>query len=136
MQRVILLFLLFSFVLFSNQALAHTSLQDSLPKDGEIVTESIQELRLIFGTKIEQTSKIRVTNSDGEPVELGNLVIEEDEMRTTFLQPLENGNYEVEWTIVGADGHPIEGAFSFSVDVPIDEKMVETEEKDLKKGRR
>ena len=92
---------------------AHTSLQESSPKDGEIVTEPIQELRLVFGTKVEQTSKIRVANSEGESITLGNLVVEEDEMWATFLQPLENGNYDVKWTIVGADGHPIEGAFSF-----------------------
>ena len=126
LERVTLL-LLFVFVLvFSNQALAHTSLQESSPKDSEIVTEPIQELRLVFGTKVEQISKIRVANLEGESITLGNLVVEEDEMWATFLQPLENGNYDVKWTIVGADGHPIEGAFSFSVDVPIDGKMAET----------
>lgn len=92
LQRVTLLLLFVFFLVFSNQALAHTSLQESSPEDGEIVTESIQELRLVFGTKVEQTSKIRVANLDGESITLGNLVVEEDEMWATFLQPLENGN--------------------------------------------
>jgi copper resistance protein C len=133
LKRVILLLLFIFVFVFSNQALAHTSLLESSPKDDEIVTEPIQELSLIYGTKVEQTSKIRVANSEGESITLGNLVVEEDEMWATFLQPLENGNYDVKWTIVGADGHPIEGAFSFSVDVSIDGKMAETEEEDLKK---
>ncbi|MBT2669158.1 copper resistance protein CopC [Bacillus sp. ISL-4] len=125
MTKNFLLFFLFVFVLFPNQALAHTSLEISTPKDGEVITEPIQELTLIFGTKVEQNSIINVSNSNGEPVKLGNFVIEEEEMWATFFQPLENGNYKVDWKIIGADGHPIEGTFSFSVDVPIDEAYVE-----------
>ncbi|WHX89409.1 copper resistance CopC family protein [Peribacillus simplex] len=126
-KKVTLLFLLL-FILFSKQALAHTSLEDSTPKDGEVITEPIQELTLIFGTKVEQNSRINVSNSNGEPVKLGNFVIEEDEMWATFLQPLKNGNYIVDWEIIGTDGHPIEGKFSFSVEVPNDKATGETEE--------
>ena len=46
-------------------------------------------------------------------------------MWATFLQPLENGDYKVEWNIIGADGHPIEGEFSFSVNVPVTEEPAE-----------
>lgn len=126
-KKVSLLFLLL-FILFSKQALAHTSLEDSTPKDGEVMTEPVRELTLIFGTKVEQNSRISVSNSNGEPVKLGNFVIEEEEMWATFFQPLKNGNYKVDWKIIGADGHPIEGTFSFSVDVPNDKASVETEE--------
>lgn len=124
-KKVSLLFLLL-FILFSKQALAHTSLEDSTPKDGEVITEPIRELTLIFGTKVEQNSRINVSNSNGEPVKLGNFVIEEEEMWATFLQPLKNGNYKVDWEIIGTDGHPIEGMFSFSVEVPNDKATVET----------
>ena len=38
----------------------------------------------------------------------------------------------MKWKIIGADGHPIEGEFSFSVDVPVTEapaeEQVETQE--------
>ena len=132
MIKKVLLLSFFVFVLFLNQALAHTTLNDSTPNDGEVVTEPIQELTLIFGTKVEQTSKINVTNSDRESITLGNFVIEDDEMWATFLQPLENGKYDVKWSIIGADGHPIEGTFSFSVEVPIEEEtdknLTETED--------
>lgn len=124
-KKVPLLFLLL-FILFSKQALAHTSLEDSTPKDGEVMTEPVRELTLIFGTKVEQNSRISVSNSNGEPVKLGNFVIEEEEMWATFLQPLKNGNYKVNWEIIGTDGHPIEGKFSFSVVVPNDKATVES----------
>ena len=97
--RVTLLLLFIFVFVFSNQVLAHTSLLESSPKDGEIVTEPIQELRLVFGTKVEQTSKIRVANSDGESITLGNFVIEDDELWATFLQPLENGESHVKWSL-------------------------------------
>ncbi|TVX77178.1 hypothetical protein FQP34_22405 [Peribacillus simplex] len=119
-KKVSVIFLILFFLL-SNQAFAHTSLKDSTPKDGEVIAEPIQEVTLIFGTKVEQTSKINVLNSNGESIPLGNFVIEADEMWATFLQPLENGDYKVNWTIIGEDGHPIDGHFSFTVNVPMAE---------------
>ncbi|MEK3886585.1 copper resistance CopC family protein [Bacillus sp. FSL K6-3431] len=86
-KKVSILFLILFAFIANHQAKAHTSLQESTPKDGEVVTEPIQELSLIFGTKVEQTSKINVVNKDGESITLGNFVIEDDEMWTTFLQP-------------------------------------------------
>lgn len=129
-KKVSLLFLLL-FTLFSSQALAHTGLKDSTPKDGEVLTKPIQELTLIFQTKVEQTSKVNVLNSKGEPVNLGNFVIEGNEMWATFLQPLDNGNYKVDWEIIGADGHPIEGEFAFSVKVPGDESSNDKQEESV-----
>ena len=32
--------------------------------------------------------------------------------------PLDHGDYQVLWNIIGADGHPIEGTFTFSVNKP------------------
>ncbi|PEF36779.1 hypothetical protein CON84_19065 [Bacillus sp. AFS094228] len=86
----------------------------------------MQELTLIFATKVEQNSRISVSNSNGEHVKLGNFVIEEEEMWANFLQPLKNGNYKVDWEIIGADGHPIEGKFYFSVEVLNNKETGET----------
>lgn len=123
MTKKISLLFSFVFLIFSNQALAHTTLSDSTPRDGEVVTQPLQELTLFFETKVEETSKIDVTNSDGESIKLENFVIEDEVMWATFLEPLKNGTYDVNWSIIGADGHPIEGTFSFSVDVPTEGKI-------------
>ena len=32
--------------------------------------------------------------------------------------PLDHGDYQVLWNIIGADGHPIEGTFTFNVNRP------------------
>ncbi|MGG3559312.1 copper resistance protein CopC [Peribacillus frigoritolerans] len=119
-KKVSVLFLIL-FFLCSNRAFAHASLKESTPKEGEVIAQPIQEVTLIFETKVEQTSKITVLNSNGESIPLGNFVIEDDEMWATFLQPLENGDYKVNWTVIGGDGHPIDGHFSFTVNGPMDE---------------
>lgn len=118
------------FVLVSNQVFAHTALKDSTPKEGDIVSEPLQEITLSFETKIEQTSTFEVLNTNGESVDLEKLTIEEDIMKGSFSQPLENGDYKVIWKIVGADGHIIEGEYSFSMDTPVEEtpQELETEE--------
>lgn len=58
-KKVSVLFLILYF-LCSNQAFAHTSLKESTPKKGEVIAQPIQEVTLIFETKVEQTSKITV----------------------------------------------------------------------------
>lgn len=121
MIKKILLMFAILFVVLTNQAFAHTGLESSSPNDGEIVNEPLQQITLQFATKIEQTSTVDVSNSNGEQVSLGNFVIEDKEIWATFLQPLKNDIYKVSWKIVGEDGHPIEGEFYFTVDTPVEE---------------
>ncbi|MCU9599865.1 MULTISPECIES: copper resistance protein CopC [Bacillaceae] len=133
MGKRLLLLLVFVFSISSNQVLAHTSLEDSTPKDGQVITEPIQELILIFGTKIEQSSNLKVSSLNGDSVELQDIVIEHDTMKASLAEPLQNGSYQVDWQIIGADGHPIQGIISFSVDMPsneqLDDEFMENEEK-------
>ncbi|WP_204524750.1 copper resistance CopC family protein [Litchfieldia alkalitelluris] len=114
----------------SQHIFAHSYLTESNPTDGEVIKERLQQLTLTFSTEIEQTSVVEVSHLDGSNVPLGKIEIDGNEIGTTFLQPLENGSYKVQWKIVGADGHPIEGEFSFTVDAPIEEtpKEEKTEE--------
>lgn len=112
------------FLLCANQAWAHTSLKESTPKDGEILTQSIQELTLTFATKVEQTSTVTVSTSEQETVALDSLVIEDDQIKATFAELLKNGAYEAKWEIIGADGHPMEGSIAFSVDAPVVEEEI------------
>ncbi|MCM3798582.1 hypothetical protein M4A92_07925, partial [Caldibacillus thermoamylovorans] len=67
MGKRLLILLVFVFSISSNQVLAHTSLEDSTPKDGQVITEPIQELILIFGTKIEQSSNLKVSSLNVSP---------------------------------------------------------------------
>ena len=103
---------------FSVNAFAHSHLGESNPTDGEIVTEPLNEIVLEFDGRIEQGSFIDVTTTSGQAVEIQELIIGEGTLTGTVAEPLPNNEYQVNWSIISADGHPLEGEFSFTVNVP------------------
>ena len=125
MVKKMFLFTLFLFLAFVNNALAHTGLESSSPQDGDIISEELQQITLTFETKIEQGSTFELQNLNGKTIPIENISVSENQIIGNFLNPLENGEYQVNWKIIGADGHPIDGEFSFSVNVPITEAPTE-----------
>jgi len=113
---------------FTTSALAHTGLETSSPENGEVVTEEMREITLTYEGKIEQGGTLEVSNSNGQAIPVEDVSIADTQMTGTFTNALENGDYTVVWNIIGADGHPIEGEFSFTVDVPVSEIAVENED--------
>lgn len=98
---------------------AHSHLQGSNPADGDILTEPLKEIILEFDSKIEQGSFIEITSATGGPIEIEELIIGEGTLAGTVAEPFVNGDYAVNWSIISADGHPLEGEFSFTVNVPV-----------------
>ncbi len=103
---------------FGNLTYAHTGIESSNPEDGSTITEELTTVTLTFETEIEETSSFELQNANGETVAVDNITVENNTMTGTFDQPIANGDYKVQWKIIGIDGHPIEGTFSFSVDAP------------------
>ena len=68
-----------------------------------------------FNTEIETTSTVKVFNENKEEIIVGNTQVSDNVMTGGFMSPLDNGTYTVEWKIIGADGHPIQGTYSFMV---------------------
>ena len=124
MIKKLFLFTFIFFLAFVNSALAHTGLESSSPQNGDVINEEFQQITLTFEGKVEQGSKFELQNSTGESIPIENIALSENEIIGNFSNPLENGEYLVNWKIIGADGHPIEGEFSFSVDVPVTEAPV------------
>ncbi|MFJ8257987.1 copper resistance protein CopC [Peribacillus asahii] len=116
MKKILLATFIFIFAISPN-AFAHTHLGSSSPKDGQVVTEELREITLNFEGKIEQGSKFELSNTQGQSIPVENISIDEGEMTGNLANPLENGEYLVNWNIIGADGHPIDGEFSFTVNV-------------------
>ena len=100
---------------FSSAVSAHTGLTSSSPADGEEVAEDVHEIVLEFNTKIETTSTVKVFNENKEEIIISNTQVNDNMMTGGFMSPLDNGTYTVEWKIIGADGHPIQGTYSFMV---------------------
>ncbi|KAA0546961.1 copper resistance protein CopC [Bacillus sp. BGMRC 2118] len=114
-KRSFLLAAVMLLTLFSTQVQAHTKLESSSPSNNEIVIGELNTISLTFATKIEQTSSFEVLKIDGSTVEMNNLQVQENTMTGTSKEPLASGEYKVEWKIIGADGHPIEGEYVFAV---------------------
>ncbi|MDN4523790.1 copper resistance CopC family protein [Fictibacillus fluitans] len=129
------IWLLTAILFFSTASIAsaHTGLESSVPKDGDVVKENISKITLTFETKIENLSTMKVTR-DGKPVDIKTAV--NDKVLTgTSPDPLENGKYNVDYKIIGADGHVIEKGLSFTVNKPEEKKEVKKEpEKNTEKA--
>jgi len=103
----------------SNIAFAHSHLEGSNPADGDVVTESLNEITLNFDGGIEQGSSLEITSLDGQAVEVQEITIVEDTLTATVANPLPNAEYQVDWSIMSADGHSLEGEFAFTVNAPV-----------------
>jgi methionine-rich copper-binding protein CopC len=115
MKKLLVFVLLFVLALpFSVEA--HTTLTSSTPAEGEMMTEPLSEIQLEFGTAIEQGSKMNLQGEDAS-YEFESIEVNGNIMTGAIGEELPNGAYTVQWNIIGADGHPIEGEYSFGINV-------------------
>ena len=112
-------------LLLSNQALAHTGLESSTPAQGSTVTEKLNEITLTFLTKIEETSSFTLTDSSNKEMDIDGITVNDDILTGNVTESLENGTYQINWKIIGADGHPMEGVIDFVLDAPEETEAVE-----------
>ena len=111
----------------STTAFAHSHLGGSTPADGDIVTAPLEEIVLNFDGKIEQGSYFDLQNATGTSMDVEEFIIGDGKLTGTFTEALPNDEYTVNWSIISADGHPLEGTFSFTMNAPIPEPVVEEE---------
>lgn len=96
-------------------AAAHDALLSSEPADGATVDELPREIVLTFsGEPMTSGAEVVLTGADGE-FGLKDLSADGTVLTATVPSNLSAGEYEVAWHIVSGDGHPLEGAFSFTV---------------------
>jgi methionine-rich copper-binding protein CopC len=118
-KKTILPLLAFVCILYlPGMAIAHTGLDSSSPKDAEVVTAELTKISLVFKSKIESLSTFQLINKENQEIDVLDLQINDTTMVGTLAKPITNGEYQVQWNIVGTDGHPIKGQFSFQVDRP------------------
>ncbi|WP_409298930.1 copper resistance protein CopC [Peribacillus sp. SCS-26] len=111
MKKLIILGLML-ILSFPAAAFAHTGLESSVPAKGETVKNELTEIRLDFETPIEKLSTMKLFKDQTE-IGLGEVKAAGSKLSGALKQPLQNGNYRVEWKIVGEDGHTIEGEYDF-----------------------
>lgn len=118
-MKITVLFLLFFLFLSSPAVFAHTVLESADPAEGDVVTKELQEMVLEFNTDLEQASSFTLEDEAGQEVPI-NVEMGEQSMKGTLGAAIANGTYTVNWKIIGADGHPIEGTYAFTLEVSED----------------
>lgn len=89
------------------------------PPEGVALAEPPQQVQLRFNEPIEaEFSPLKVADQRGNRVDEDDARISSNDARLllTDLQELPEGSYTVEWRVASADGHPVSGTYSFSVD--------------------
>jgi methionine-rich copper-binding protein CopC len=99
-------------------AFAHAHLVRATPAVGTTVHEAPTEILLRFNEKLEPSfSSVVVRDPAGKQVDKADAQVDKADrlqMRVS-LPPLTPGVYKVEWRVMSADTHKVNGNFSFTV---------------------
>ncbi|MER7463379.1 copper resistance protein CopC [Streptomyces sp. NPDC097981] len=103
-------------------AYAHAGLSGSDPADGSVLKTAPQQVTLTFTESVGFTEdSLRVLSPDNErvnPRPARHVDGKDNTAGVELSDKLPQGTYTVAWRVVSADGHPISGAFVFSVGKP------------------
>ncbi|MFB6824454.1 copper resistance protein CopC [Streptomyces virginiae] len=103
-------------------ASAHAGLSGSDPADGSVLKTEPQHVTLTFTESVSfSDDSLRVLSPANErvnPRPAQHADGKENTARVELSGKLPQGTYTVAWRVVSADGHPISGAFVFSIGRP------------------
>ncbi|WP_168735767.1 copper resistance CopC/CopD family protein [Cohnella fermenti] len=118
---VLLLAALLLLVLTPGEASAHAVLERATPSQDEKLEASPPVVELRFNERLDSTStpKIVVLNSASDKVADGKVErFDEGKGIRLTLPSLKEDHYTVSYSIISADGHPVSGAYVFTVGNP------------------
>lgn len=103
-------------ILVAGMALGHSEKEATTPPNGATVSGTPETIELVFDMPMRVTLA-RLLNAEG-----AEMPLERETGMAPSLQfqavpdTLPPGAYRVEWRGLAADGHPMDGAFSFTVE--------------------
>ena len=99
-------------------ATVHTMLVASEPAANSRLAASPSQLRLVYSEPVEgKLSRVTIVPSSGAPIVLKPTADPKDVHGVIApMTPLAPGKYRVEWRVVSADGHPVDGKFVFAIE--------------------
>jgi copper resistance protein C len=116
--RVIVSVILFGLIALPNLTYAHSALVSAVPINTEPSKTEVNQIELKFNTLIEPVSSMKVKDDAGNAYSLKETNTDGKLLIGTLEKPLTDGKYTVDWHIIGADGHAINGSYSFEVNIP------------------
>lgn len=108
--------LLLASILSLGSAFAHSTKEATVPEDGALLDAAPSEVMIQFDEPATLT-RIELTHSHEGETQETRLTPPSEAMDMTHLDApdLGPGLYTVEWRAMSADGHAVNGSFSFTV---------------------
>jgi copper resistance protein C len=111
--------LVFCILLVSpSTVLPHASLIKSVPARRAQIFKSPPHIQLWFNERLEaRFSSLRVINSSGKRVDLGNVEVSTDDPKriSVGVNPLVPGQYKIRFRVLSVDGHVVEDEVPFTI---------------------
>jgi methionine-rich copper-binding protein CopC len=106
-------------------ASAHSDLVSSDPEASSVLAEMPTSVLLTFNEDLlildgaEDANQLIVTDSEGASLVEGDLTVAANTISSALAASEAQGEVTVTYRVVSADGHPIEGSYTFSVGEPM-----------------
>lgn len=97
-------------------ASAHTTVSNSTPTEGQVITDQLTEVKVEFAGEIEKQSTLILMKND-QDISFDSISVNDKEIIGTVTTPLSNGHYVLTWKIAAKDGHAMTGDIPFSVQI-------------------
>ncbi|MEU3458066.1 copper resistance CopC family protein [Micromonospora sp. NPDC006766] len=103
----------------ASPAAAHNALRAATPAQDSRLTAPPTQITLEFLQNLSPSfTTIVLTDAGQRKIPTGEPVVAGATGTVTISQPLANGTYTVAYRVVSADGHPVQGSYSFTVADP------------------
>ncbi len=115
MRQIIALWVLVTLIATPAITVAHSKKEGTTPEDGARLSETPEMIHMVFDDPMRITF-VRLVNAVGT-----EMPMERDTGLEPSLEfhaepePLQPGSYTVEWRGLAADGHAMQGSFSFEL---------------------
>src|SRR5687768_15709919 len=111
-----LLSLVVAFLGAASPAAAHTELSEASPAPGAVLPAPPAEVVLVFTEAVTPAvDAVVVSGPDGARLDRGGPAVDPANVLTTPLAAGGSGAVTVQYRVVAADGHVIEGSYQFEV---------------------
>ncbi|MFJ9586160.1 copper resistance CopC family protein [Streptomyces acidicola] len=103
------------------RATAHTGLDSASPAADAAIAELPPRITLTFSDPMTQKyAKVAVTDPDGKSAATDEPEVSGNEVSLALDSTSPAGRYTVGYRVVSADGHPVSGSYSFTVEAAAD----------------
>lgn len=104
----------------ASRAIAHTDFDFSLPTDGAVVPEPVDEITIGFTLPVTLVGNgFEVLDPQGKVLEPFAVTDDDTVFRLQLDPPIAGGEAAVRYEVRAEDGHTLTGGFRFTVDAPV-----------------